>query len=560
MDTKARTQTATTGKAQRREQKTGPTPGIYKPAQQYGYQRSNQIDLELDLAFAPSLRRTLSIGGTNRANMSGLISRKYPFPKKSSMLAAAVLALSTVIAGCAIGPKYQKPSDTDLFALHNANMLNARQATVPMPALDTWWTGFQDPVLVGIITRVLHENLDLAASITRVDQARAIAVEAGAQRLPQGNATSDVTRAKQSLNSPLGKIANTFPAYQRTQTSYNLGVGASWELDLFGGLQRGSEAANAEEEAAEADHMGVRISVAAEAADAYFRIRGAQARIGLAENQVKTNNRLLELVGIRLQEGLSTVREQAQSEARLSEARASIPPLRSELERQLNRLDVLMGEQPGTPLGKNAAELVKSLDMSVLPVIAIAENPTALLRRRPDVIAAERRLAASNAKIGIAMAEYYPKVSISGLLGFGSLGATGLLTSSSFQPAAGLGLRWRLFDFGRIDAEIARAKGANSEALISYRLSMLRATEDIENAIMTLVQLERQSSELVREVDAHQRARNASEEAYKGGAVSLTEVLDEDRLLLAGRDQLALAHADNARAAVATFRALGGGW
>lgn len=548
----ARNRTATTGQAQQEKKSVD----IYK-TDQSGYQLSSQIDLELDLAFAPISRRASSIGVIN---MMSLISRKYPFLRKSGMLTATVLALSTFFAGCAIGPEYQKPSDTDLFALHNANMLNARQSTAAMPALDAWWTGFNDPVLVGIITRVLHENLDLAASIARVDQARAVATEAGAQRLPQGNVTSDVTRAKQSLNSPLGKIASTFPGYQRTQTYYDLGVGASWELDLFGGLRRGSEAANAEEEAAEADHMGVRISVAAEAADAYFRIRGAQTRIALAENQVKTNDRLLELVGIRLQEGLSNIREQAQAEARLSEARASIPPLRSELEKQLNRLDVLMGEQPGTPLGKNAAELVKSVDTSVIPAIAVAENPTALLRRRPDVIAAERHLAASNAKIGIAMAEYYPKVSLSGLLGFGSLGAAGLLSSSSFQPAVGLGLRWRLFDFGRIDAEIARAKGANSEALIRYRLSMLRATEDVENAIMTLVQLERQSTELVREVNAHQRARNASEEAYKGGAVSLTEVLDEDRLLLAGRDQLALAHADNARAAVATFRALGGGW
>ncbi|PUA20670.1 efflux transporter outer membrane subunit [Glaciimonas sp. PCH181] len=471
-------------------------------------------------------------------------------------MSAAVLALSTFIAGCATGPNYQKPSDTDLSALHNAKMLNARQTAAPMPALDSWWTGFHDPVLTGIIEHVLKQNLDLAAAIARVDQARAIATGTAAQRLPQGNLISDATRAKQSLQSPLGKIASTFPGYERTQTFYDVGAGASWELDLFGSLKRGSEAANAEEEAAEADHLGVRISVAAEAADAYFRIRGAQARIALAENQVKTNNRLLELVGIRLNDGLSTVREQAQAEARLSEARASIPPLRTELERQSNRLDVLMGAQPGT----YATELVKAPNTAVIPATAVADSPTAFLRRRPDVIAAERRLAASNANIGVAMAEYYPKLSLSGLLGFGSLGAAGLLSQNSFQPAVGLGLRWRIFDFGRIDAEIARAKGVNSEALLMYRLSMLRATEDVENTIMTLAQLEVQSRELVREVDAHQRARDASEEAYKGGAVSLTEVLDEDRLLLTGQDQLAQAHADNARAAVTTFRALGGGW
>ena len=409
-------------------------------------------------------------------------------------LAAAVVALSALLSGCVVGPDYRKPDDSNLSALHNTSMLAARQTMAPMPSLDAWWNGFQDPVLSGIISRVLEQNLDLAASFTRVEQARAVAGSAAAQRRPQGDVSGDATREKQSLNSPLGEIASSFPGYQRTQTAYDVGVGASWELDLAGGLKRGSEAANAEAAAAEADHVGVRISVAAEAADAYFRIRGAQTRIDLAQNQVKTSERLLALVDIRLHDGLSSVREQAQAQALVSEARASLPPLRTELEKQLNRLDVLMGVQPGT----YAAQLVQAVNTSVIPAISVAQSPTALLRRRPDVIAAERRLAASNANIGVAMAQYYPQLSLSGLLGFTSLGAAGLLTANSFQPAAGLGLRWRLFDFGRIDADIARAKGANSEALIKYRLAMLRATEDVENALMALTQLEQQSRELVR--------------------------------------------------------------
>ncbi len=190
----------------------------------------------------------------------------------------------------------------------------------------------------------------------------------------------------------------------------------------------------------------------------------------------------------------------------------------------------------------------------------MAQGPAELLQRRPDVIAAERRLAASSARIGVATAEYYPKLSLSALLGFESLSAGKLFTASAFQPAAIAGLRWRLFDFGRVDAEVAQAKGVNAEVLANYRKSMLRATEDVENAIIALTQLELQSKELDTEVDAHARARGAAEEAFKGGAVSLFEVLEEDRLLLAARDQQARVRADNARAAVATFRALGGGW
>jgi outer membrane protein TolC len=195
-----------------------------------------------------------------------------------------------------------------------------------------------------------------------------------------------------------------------------------------------------------------------------------------------------------------------------------------------------------------------------VPAIALSQGPADLLRRRPDVIAAERRLAASNAQIGAAMAEYYPKVTLSALLGLSSLGTSGLLTAASLQPQAAAGLRWRLFDFGRIDADVARAKGANAEALAAYRKAVLRAAEDVENAVVTLTQLEDQHAELAQEVDAHARARDASELAYKGGAVSLYEVLEEQRQLLTSRDQMARVNADNARAAVATFRAAGGGW
>jgi outer membrane protein TolC len=151
-------------------------------------------------------------------------------------------------------------------------------------------------------------------------------------------------------------------------------------------------------------------------------------------------------------------------------------------------------------------------------------------------------------------------VSLGGLLGFESLKTGSLFSSAAFQPQAVLGLHWRLFDFGRIDAEVAQAKGANAEALARYRQSMLRATEDVENAIVTLSELEVQHGTLVKEVAAHEQARAAAQDAYKGGAISLLEVLDEDRQLLASRDQLARVHADDARATVATFRSLGGGW
>lgn len=468
----------------------------------------------------------------------------------------ASMALTVALSACMAGPNYTRPDLNTSADYAQQSQLSERTPAAPAPALDTWWTGFDDPELTRIIQRALVQNLDLAAAMARVDQARAAAREAGAQLKPQGSLDGQVVQQRQSVKGPIGEIASTFPGYTRTQTLEDVGVGASWELDLAGGLHRGAEAADAEAQAAEAGQDGVRVSVAAEAADAYFQVRGAQERIRLAQQQVDTEAQLLELVRVRLAGGLATAREVAQAQALVLQAQVTLPPLRITLVQQLNRLDVLMGAAPGT----YAAELQESAQSFSVPTIGTEGGPAMLLRRRPDVIAAERRLAASNARIGVAVAEYYPKVSLGGLLGFESLSSGSLFSAAAFQPQAVLGLHWRLFDFGRVDAEVAQAKGANAEALAQYRQSMLRATEDVENAIVELAQLEVQHRDLLKEVTAHEQARSAAQDAYKGGAISLIEVLDEDRQLLTARDELARVHADDARAAVSTFRALGGGW
>ena len=467
-------------------------------------------------------------------------------------LLSALLTLS--LAGCVAGPDYVKPALPAAAAFHEAATLPA--AAGRAPPLDTWWTGFDDPELVRIVERVMAQNLDLAASAARVEQARAAARHAQADRWPQGSLDGSATRLRQSERSPLGKIASASPGYERDQTLQELGAGASWELDLAGGLRREAQAADAEYQAAEATHAGVRVSLAAEAADAYFRVRGAQARIAIAQEQIRNEQGLLDLVKLREEHGLATARETAQAEAVLWQAQATVPPLKTELETQLNRLDVLMGAAPGT----YAAEIRPENAPYAVPSIDTAEGPASLLRRRPDVIAAERRLAASHARIGAAIAQYYPSFSLSALLGFSSLDTGKLFTGKSVQAAGALGLHWRLFDFGRVDAEVSAAKGANAEAMALYRGAMLRATEDVEDAIVNLVQLEARHGLLDKEVAAHERARSAAQDAYTGGAVSLLEVLDEDRQLLEARDNLARTRADQARSAVAVFRALGGGW
>jgi NodT family efflux transporter outer membrane factor (OMF) lipoprotein len=422
--------------------------------------------------------------------------------------------------------------------------------------LDAWWLGFNDPALTQVIERVLAQNLDLAASRARVMEARAAASAAGAALLPTFDLDPQASALKQSLYSPLGEIAKNSPGYKRNQQLYDVGAEASWEVDLFGGLRRSRQAARAEAQAAEAQRLGTRVSVSAEAADSYFQVRGDQARLAVADKQVEVDSHLLDLVRLRRTRGVSSDREVAEADALLKQARSTIPLLRIDLIAQLNRLDVLEGAQPGT----YANELATPTDVPAIPAIPEGNQPLDVLRRRPDVIAAERQVAAASARIGVAIADYYPKISLSGALGFESLSSGNLFTSQAFQPIGTGAIRWRLFDFGKVRAEVSNARGADAEALANYQQSVLRAAEDVEDAFVTLGQTQSRASELQGEVVSLTQARDLSQQSYVAGAIPLTDVLGEDRQLLAARDDLALNQANAARAAVRTFRALGGGW
>jgi NodT family efflux transporter outer membrane factor (OMF) lipoprotein len=468
---------------------------------------------------------------------------------------AMVFALSAGLAGCAVGPRYAKPT-TNLAPFHNLAGVGATKPEFPAPALESWWTGFNDPMLVTVVQRALDQNLDLAAAFARVRQARAAAAAAGAQLLPTADLGATGTAEHQSVANPLGSVANGLPGYSRDQREYTVGAAASWEIDLSGGLRRGKAAAADELQAAQADQVGTRITVVAEAADAYLQVREFQARLAVAQQLIDTDTHLLELVGVRRRVGVADDREVAQAEALLKQARSTVPSLRVDLEAQLNRLDVLMGAQPGT----YAEELSKPGAIPGIPAIGGADQPLDVLRRRPDIIAAERRLAASNERIGVAISDYYPKISLSGALGFDSVNGGTLLNGKAFQTIGAGALRWRLFDFGKVAAEVAQSRGAYAEALAEYRQAALRATEDIENALMELAQTQVRLQELQAEVTSLTRARDLSERAYKAGAIPLTDVLDADRQLLVARDDVESTRADAARAAVRTFRALGGGW
>jgi NodT family efflux transporter outer membrane factor (OMF) lipoprotein len=472
---------------------------------------------------------------------------------RHTLLAALALAAALPTAAQALGPDYQRPA-VPLAAGYHAAPPPA--ASAPPPALDQWWDGFGDPELSRIVARAEAQNLDIQQAEARLGQSRAAAREAGAALLPQGRATGQVSDVQQSLDSPIGEIGRHLPGFQRSYDDHSLGAEASWEIDLFGGLRRTREAARADAGAAAADAIAIRTSVAAEAADAYLQVRGLQARLAVARRQEAVEIDLVDLLHRRAAEGVSADRELREGEAELEGVRASIPPLTAALDAELNRLDVLMGAEAGT----YRAELETAAPTPDPPSIAAGDGPADLLRRRPDVLAAEQRLIAANARIGAALAEYYPKISISGLLGIDALSAGQLFTGGALTHQISGGFSWRLFDFGRIDAEVTGAKGRDAEALAAYRATVYRATEEVEDAFSELVQSEARTKALQRQVADLTTARDQAQQAYGEGVVSLVEVRDADRQLLAASDQLEQTRADAARAAVAAFRALGGGW
>jgi NodT family efflux transporter outer membrane factor (OMF) lipoprotein len=464
-----------------------------------------------------------------------------------TMRLALSLLLATSLSACAVGPDYVRPQ----VSLSSAYVT---PATIAAPDAE-WWRRFDDPLLDRVVARVLAQNLDIAAAGARIDQARAAARAAGAALLPTVDASASAETASQSLRSPFGAAAHQL-GFLRSYDLYQAGVQASWEIDLFGGLSRQHQAARAEAAGADADAAAVRLSVVAEAVDAYLQLRGLQAQLAVAERQLTVEHSLVGLIRQRVGQGVSAERELQRAIGEKEGVAASLPPLRAAITGQTNRLDVMMGTQAGTW----RTELTAAAAIPQAPDPSGSANPAELMRRRPDVVAAEHRLAAANARIGAAMAEYYPHLSLSGALNFVSLGASSLFTGDALQSGAGAGLRWRLFDFGRIDAEVAQAKGRDAEALALYRASILHATEDVENAFVRLDEGRNEAAKLERQVAALRLARTQTQAAYESGAVALLDVLDADKALLDASDRLEQARALEARASLAAIRALGGGY
>lgn len=469
----------------------------------------------------------------------------------------AGLMSSLLIAGCTVGPDYSSPSSAlpDRYVTTESGS-SAVQNPDPT-SLAAWWINFKDPILNQLIEHALGQNLELEQARARISQAEAGSDYATAALLPSGNASAQASRNYQSTETPEGRLMVNSPDYDRYGNSYDGNVSAQWEIDIFGGLQRNRESAISLYASTVAQASATRLGITSRTAETYIRIRGLQARIAVAEKQLRTRQELLEKISLLKDKGLASDYQVSQAEGNFYNVKSLIPTLQDNLAREMNAVDVLLGAPPGTyrsmlsqPQGIPAAHQINDIG-----------SPADLLTRRPDIISAERLLAATNADIGAAIAEYYPKFSISGLIGTSTSVSSGNMFTGPASQAAGIfGLQWRLFDFGRINADIKAAKGRNAEALASYRLTVLHAAEDVENALSSSIHTRQQAESLKKSKEAFEAARETSYSAYKAGTSSLIDVLYNDDSLLAASDNRVRAQVQSTLATVSVYKALGGGW
>ena len=465
-------------------------------------------------------------------------------------MAAALLAL--VCTGCAVGPDYVAPQISAPQAW-NAELRSGATAQPADPqVLASWWTTLNDPILTDLIRRAFQGNLDLKKAKARVREARARRGINQADLLPTLNATASGTYSRGSANVSTDRGSVEVSARE----SYSVGFDAGWEVDVFGGVRRSVEAATAELQASGEDLRNVLVSLLGEVALNYIEVRTFQVRLAVAEANLAAQSETYELTAIRVQAGLTTALDLEQAKYNLESTRSQIPTLQSGLEEAKNRLAILLGEHPGAV----HAELSARQPIPLPPLEVAVGIPADLLRRRPDVRQAERKLAAQTAQIGVATAELYPKFSLVGSIGLSALDLTNLLSATSRAYSIGPSVSWRLFDAGAVRKNIEVQSALQEEALIQYEAAVLAALEEVENALVAFVEEQRRRESLRNATQAAERAVALAQAQYGAGMVDFRSVLDTQRSLLSLQDQLAQSEGTITSNVVRLYKALGGGW
>jgi outer membrane protein, multidrug efflux system len=458
-----------------------------------------------------------------------------------------VAAAAATLAGCAVGPDYHRP-ETPVDA-HFANA--GEPGLKDEDAVERYWTGFADPLLDSLVDDALAHNKDLGVAEGNLQAARAAKRLAGFDQYPTATfagSYSHLLDSRQQL--PF------FDRHDREFDSAQSAFDGLWELDLFGRVRRNVEAARGDLGASAATLRDARVSVIAEVARDYFILRGLQDQLALtmrnADNQLNTTK----LTQTRLEAGRGNELDTARAEAQWQTTLASIPSLQASIATTTYRLSVLTGRQPAA-LGERLSPLAP---MPNLPPLNAIGTPEQLLRRRPDVRVAERRLAAATARVGVAMGDLFPKVTLVGQWGYeaATFGDFGKRNAEFFS--VGPSITWAAFDLGRVRARISSAKAETDAALSAYEGAVLNALEDTEGTLITYGRSQSRRDSLQLAAAASDKAADLARKRFEGGLIDFLEVLDAERTALSAELLLSQSRTDMATSLVAVYKALGAGW
>jgi NodT family efflux transporter outer membrane factor (OMF) lipoprotein len=461
-----------------------------------------------------------------------------------------LLSIAALGAGCAIGPDYREPSMSQPDAWQaQARPAVAAGATDPA-SLAAWWTTLNDPLLDELIQQALEGNRTVAQARARLTEARARYGIAAAGLFPSVDAGASVSDSGSN-----GRTGGGSSISIDDDETYVAGLDAGWEIDLFGGRRRSVEAAGAELGATEADLRDVLVTLLGDVALSYLDVRTAQARLTNAERNLETQRELLDITRWQAEAGLATALEVEQANSSYEQTRAQLPSVESTLQQAINRLSVLIGQPPGaldTKLGERRA-------IPVAPLETAAGVPADVLRRRPDVRAAERRLAAQTAQIGVATAALYPSLSLTGSISW-QAGDAGDVFDGLRTDRSALSLTLPIFHAGALRQNVRAQTAVTEQALAAYEATVLAAYEEVENALTAWSNEHRRNESLIA---AAASARVASELAlmqYNSGLVDFQTVLNADRNLIVLEDSLAVSDGEMTANYVRLYKALGGGW
>jgi NodT family efflux transporter outer membrane factor (OMF) lipoprotein len=495
---------------------------------------------------------------------------------KARLALLAGLLGATALGGCTVGPDFKRPgwaSPVSWFA-------GPKEAVKPPPSIPVaepidvdWWTLFKDPELTELERRVASENLDVKVAATRFAESRAQLGIAKAAQFPTLNANGSYTREKASDEGVFGLIPSSAGAAAANGASgnsaggvrgaglnpfdlYQGGFDASWEVDLWGGVRRSVESSSASSEAAQEAQRAALLSSLAEVARDYIQLRGAQAQLRIAHDNANTARQSLNLTQQRAAGGVTTDLDVANASAQLRTNLAEIPRLEQQEAQLINALSLLLGQPPNAL----REELATAKPVPPVPPRVPVGLPSELARRRPDIRQAEAQLHAATAEIGVAQANFYPSLNLTGSFGLQSLQFSNLFSLNARQYAMGPGLTIPIFEGGQLRSTLQLRQAQQQEAAITFQKTVLQAWHDVDNALTAYKTEQTRRDELVQAVAENRRAVALAQSRYAQGVADFLSVLDAERSLLQTQQQLAQSTTDVSSNLVALYKALGGGW